>query len=81
MARVRVGLAAIPTCPHPYLDLLNCCSDEDLSTAPWSFFSSFITFLFFLYPLNDEKITKEGVDQGVAHSTYYVIKQTLAHMI
>ena len=56
MARVRVGLAAIPTYPHPYLDLLNCCSDEDLSTAPWSFF---IIFLFFLYPLNNEKSRKK----------------------
>ena len=54
-------------------DLQNCCSDEDLSTAPWSFFSSFVIFLFFLYLLNDvRKITKESVDQGVAHSTHYV---------
>ena len=25
-----------------------------------------------------EKITKEGVDRGVAHSTYYITKQPLA---
>ena len=24
---------------------MQCCSDEDLSSAPWSFFSFFITFL------------------------------------
>ena len=34
-------------------NLRKCCSDEDLSTAPWSFFSSFTVFLLFLYPLND----------------------------
>ena len=28
-----------------------------------------------------EKITKEDVDRGVAHSTYYITKQPLAHMI
>ena len=27
-------------------DLQNCCSDEDSSTAPWCFFSSFSIFLF-----------------------------------
>ena len=26
-------------------NIQNCCSDEDLSIAPWSYFSSFITFL------------------------------------
>ena len=34
-------------------DSRKCYSDEDLSTAPWSFFSSFTILLFFLYPLND----------------------------
>ena len=54
-------------------DLRNCCSNEDLFTAPWSFFSSLVIFLFFLYPLNN--VTKEGVDRGVAHSTYLSHKQ------
>ena len=59
-------------------DLRKCCSDEDLSTALWSFFSSFTIFLFFLYPFNDVRKLRIGVDRVVAHSTYYVTKQPLA---
>ena len=58
-------------------DLRNCCSNEDLSTVPWCFFSSFITFLF---SLKGEKITKEYVNK-VTPSAYYITqKQLLVHM-
>ena len=40
-----------------------------------SFFSSFIIFLFFLYPLNDAR----GVDRGIAHSTYYVSRDIISN--
>ena len=60
-------------------NLQNWCSDEDLSTARWCFFSSFIVFLILsVYSLTQgEKITKEGVDKFclVCH-----IKQSLAHV-
>ena len=55
-------------------DLRKCCSDENLSTVPRSFFyPSFLS----VSVKRCEKITKD-VDQVVAHSTYYVTKQPLA---
>ena len=32
-------------------DLRKCCSEDDLSTAPWRFVLSFFPFLVLLYPL------------------------------
>ena len=58
-------------------DLRNCCSDEDLSTAPWSFLH-YLSFLS-VFVKQCEKITKEGVDRVVALSIYCITKQPLAH--
>ena len=49
----------------------NCCSDEDSSTVPWCFFSSFIIFLFsFIIPLKGKKILKECVNKLVPSASY-----------
>ena len=48
-------------------DLRNCCSDEDLFTVPWSFFSSFIIFPFFLYLINNVRKSRKKVLIEVLH--------------
>ena len=62
-------------------NLQNYCSNEDLSTAPWSFFHPSVSSFLSVSVKRCEKITKEGVNQGVAHLTYYVTKQPHAHVI
>ena len=56
-------------------DLRNCCSDEDLFTVPWCLFILHYLPFLSVFPLNGEKITKEGVNK-VAPSVYCI-----THMI
>ena len=59
-------------------NLRKCCSDEDLSTAPWSFLSSFAILLFFLYLLNDVRKSLKVLIESLRIQLITSQKQPLA---
>ena len=46
-------------------DLRNCCSDEELSTGPWCFFSSSSIFLFLSVSFKKAKQSRKKVSMNL----------------
>ena len=61
------------------VDLQKCCSEDDLSTAPWRFFLSFFSFLVLLYYFSKVRISPLKVTiynySGTmfSHVLYYIV--------